>query len=953
MTTGSRITERIEKRGDEWCVVSKDGTTNLGCFKSEEDAKRRLQQVEFFKRQTESFGDEMIPAEWFRENCPDCYTTLKERGWKGVKISALVEQGFNQGLCAKFGAAEGFRTSCMADPPAGVTNAAAFCNALKEFCFGTTASARTAESITDTFEARLLEAPSKDGREWDIVIIEEGLSLNGNFYPGKVLRSAIPLFEGALVKGFELKRDFFDHLPEEIKAAIPTNDSHVVGTIRNIRERRTAEGKMALVGRFRTSDGIDWVPKMLMAQFNRGDGMLGFSIDATGRFEPAKVDGKTIRRILTIESVDSVDLVTRPAARGRFLRVVASIEEKDMKEAGAGTRIKSMREEKGWSVDQLAKAAGVEPSLIVAIESGESQGSPDVLAKIAKALGTDPANLTGEKKEPTAEEKAKAAEAAKTKEAEEAAAAKKKEEEAAAAAAAAAAAGTGDPPPQPTSTVPSPKPTSSSAGGDGPKEDPTMKKEMEDLKVELSEERVEAALGGSDLPDVSKDRIREMFKGKVVDRKKIREAIAKEKDYIAELAPANPIGSGAKPGVKVTEAQLDKWKKSMTAMLVSNPHEQDAHEDLKGVTPFVSLHESYRQITGFSGSAYEVGHRIMQSMAIALPGYGLEPIHEEKIKEHHKMLRESFGGWQAPLRETLQTTDWAEVFGDSVRRALIMAYSLKPLTDWKRVVSSIVPLQDFRTNRRIRVGGFADLATVGQLGTYQELVTPADEEVTYAAEKRGNIFSVSMESIVNDDLGKVRDLPRMMGLSAARTLFKFVTVTNLAANPTLDYDATPLFDAAHSNTAAVALAEASLNAAIIRMRKQTELSSAERIHQIIPRILMVPPDLERTAWELTNDRVKATSGEDSTLPNWFQQIRIEPFTNTFLTDVDNWFLIADPRLTPTIEIGFLGGRQEPEMFVQDAPNIGSVFTSDKITHKIRHTYGGDVLDHRGMDGSLV
>ena len=43
----------IRKVGDEYCVFSKDGK-NLGCSKTEDGAKKRLQQVEFFKHKGSS-----------------------------------------------------------------------------------------------------------------------------------------------------------------------------------------------------------------------------------------------------------------------------------------------------------------------------------------------------------------------------------------------------------------------------------------------------------------------------------------------------------------------------------------------------------------------------------------------------------------------------------------------------------------------------------------------------------------------------------------------------------------------------------------------------------------------------------------------------------------------------------------------------------------------------------
>ena len=73
----------------------------------------------------------------------------------------------------------------------------------------------------------------------------------------------------------------------------------------------------------------------------------------------------------------------------------------------------------------------------------------------------------------------------------------------------------------------------------------------------------------------------------------------------------------------------------------------------------------------------------------------------------------------------------------------------------------------------------------------------------------------------------------------------------------------------------------------------------------------------------------------------------------YWTDSDNWYLVADPNYIPTIELGFLNGKQEPELLTQNDPTVGSVFTADKISYKIRHIYGGAVLDFRGFYGEVV
>ena len=51
---------------------------------------------------------------------------------------------------------------------------------------------------------------------------------------------------------------------------------------------------------------------------------------------------------------------------------------------------------------------------------------------------------------------------------------------------------------------------------------------------------------------------------------------------------------------------------------------------------------------------------------------------------------------------------------------------------------------------------------------------------------------------------------------------------------------------------------------------------------------------------------------------------------------------------PLIEVGFMDGRIDPELFMQDDPTVGSVFSADKVTWKLRHIYGLTAVDYRGF-----
>ena len=67
----------------------------------------------------------------------------------------------------------------------------------------------------------------------------------------------------------------------------------------------------------------------------------------------------------------------------------------------------------------------------------------------------------------------------------------------------------------------------------------------------------------------------------------------------------------------------------------------------------------------------------------------------------------------------------------------------------------------------------------------------------------------------------------------------------------------------------------------------------------------------------------------------------------------DWGLAARREDLVGIEIGFINGQETPEIFVSDLPNVGSFFTNDVNTFKIRHEYGGNVTDYRAFDGSVV
>lgn len=340
------------------------------------------------------------------------------------------------------------------------------------------------------------------------------------------------------------------------------------------------------------------------------------------------------------------------------------------------------------------------------------------------------------------------------------------------------------------------------------------------------------------------------------------------------------------------------------------------------------------------------GYRSFRSAYLDVTGYRPRTVDEDLNK---RIMRESIGElYDSGERttESLTTSSWDVVLGDSITRRMVAMYAQPSLQNWRPIVSSVVPVNDFRTQRIDRLGGYGTLPAVNQGAPYQPLTSPGDEEVTYAITKRGGTEDLTLEMIANDDVRAIGNIPKRLGLAAARTLHNFVW-DFLATNPTL-YDTVALFHATHANTTAVALSQSNASTLRQKMRDQTGYGDTSNILSLVPKYLIVPNELEELAFQICTSAVAipSTPAGPSDTPNLHQST--VPIVVDYLTDANDWFMIADPNLCPTIEIGFYQGRQEPELFTQSDQTVGSMFNNDKLTYKIRHIYSGAVLEYRGM-----
>lgn len=421
-------------------------------------------------------------------------------------------------------------------------------------------------------------------------------------------------------------------------------------------------------------------------------------------------------------------------------------------------------------------------------------------------------------------------------------------------------------------------------------------------RINLAEARahLRSRLAESKLPDVVKTKISGQFDAQDnFTTQNVDDTLKSETEFLAKLTESGFVtGMGDQADIKPGEQQSEKVDKMLDAFF--DPEDRSVR----------SFRECYVQITG-----------------------------DKRVTGRMDNCD------RARLTEAISSTTFDDVLGNSITRRMVADYRTPSQYDvWKRLATT-TQVGDFRLNERTRMGGYGDLPAVAENGSYDALTSPADEKATYAVTKRGGKETISLETIRNDDVGVIQRVPIKLSRAAQRTLSKFV-LDFLVDNSAI-YDTVVLFHATHGNLGTTALSAATYAAGRLAMMKQAEAGSSDRLG-IGPANIFIPLDLEETAFDIFQ---RATNNDPDFVESQRPRVSINPVW--YWTDLNNWYLSADPMEIPTIEIGFLDGNEEPEIFVADMPTQGSLFTNDQWVYKIRFIFGGNVLEYRGLYGAVV
>lgn len=246
--------------------------------------------------------------------------------------------------------------------------------------------------------------------------------------------------------------------------------------------------------------------------------------------------------------------------------------------------------------------------------------------------------------------------------------------------------------------------------------------------------------------------------------------------------------------------------------------------------------------------------------------------------------------------------------------------------------------RDFKEAARVALSEAGNLELVPEGGQFQQDFLGEASARTKVA-TYGKLFSLTRQAIINDDLGLFSKIATKYG-SAAKRLVNKMVYAQLTGNVKMQ-DNVALFDTKHGNVAGTgeALSVKAIAKAITAMRRQKGITGEATLN-ITPKYLVVPPELEVTAYQIVNSTA-AVDGVNSGVVNPYKG-RFVVVADAELTDPDAWYLVADASQHDTIEVTYLNGVETPRLETRQG------FDVDGIEYKVAFDCGVSALDFRGV-----
>ena len=285
------------------------------------------------------------------------------------------------------------------------------------------------------------------------------------------------------------------------------------------------------------------------------------------------------------------------------------------------------------------------------------------------------------------------------------------------------------------------------------------------------------------------------------------------------------------------------------------------------------------------------------------------------------------------LAFTHSSSDFGQILIDVAHKSLLKGW--ETAAENFDQFTSHGTLTDFRPAKRAGLGDFGYLPQVGE-GEEYTYGTIGDEGASVALATYGQLFSITRQAIINDDMNLLTKIPEKMGQAARATIAKLVFA--LLTGNAIAQDGKALFDASHKNTlTSAALDVTSIDKAIQIMNGFVNARGEPLA--IEPEFMLLPTSLYTRAKQVLGSASVEGADANSGIINPIRDI-VPALKSARLqvADPKSWYLINKE----AIEVSYLDGIDTPYMEQQNG------FTVDGVSTKVRIDAGVNVIDYRGI-----
>lgn len=332
------------------------------------------------------------------------------------------------------------------------------------------------------------------------------------------------------------------------------------------------------------------------------------------------------------------------------------------------------------------------------------------------------------------------------------------------------------------------------------------------------------------------------------------------------------------------------------------------------------------------GSMTDIGQAAAGARDLA--GFSLRELARESLR----MAGLSVNG--NPLEmvgRALTTSDLPSILANVANKFLFDGYTTADET-WQQWVAT-GSATDFKTNTVNRASETDDLDQILEDGEYK-YGQMSDAKESFKLATYGKLFAISRQTIINDDLAALTDIPRSHGEACTRKCGDVVYAV-LTANAAMG-DGTALFHANHGNLGSSGVpSEITIAEAIKLMKLQKDIGGKRRLN-IRPEFFIAPVTLEGASEVFFNSTQFAGDLKSATRTNPYSGARFTRVYEPRLDDASTTAYYLAGSKGKTVKLFFLNGNMNPYLETKQGWSI------DGVEFKVRCDCAAKALDWKSV-----